>query len=123
MTFIKSLLLTTALIGGMAYANTCEMLYDTDPKSAISVCQKELNQNPNDPTLQFYMGYAYNELQDYGKAVEWYAKSANQGDAKAQHNLGAMYYNGQGVKKDTKTAKLWFGKACDNGHQRACQYR
>jgi uncharacterized protein len=33
--------------------------------------------------------------QDYKKAIEWYEKSANQGNTKAQFNLGIMYANGQ----------------------------
>lgn len=30
----------------------------------------------------------YGVKQDYKKAVEWYTKSANQGDAHAEYNLG-----------------------------------
>ena len=62
--------------------------------------------------------------QDYVKALEWYTKAANQGDAQAQYNLGLMYYKGEGVRQNTATAKEWFGKACDNGDQNGCdQYR
>lgn len=42
------------------------------------------------------------------------------GDAAAQYNLGFMYSKGQGVKKNIKTAKKWFEKACNNDHQQAC---
>ena len=38
------------------------------------------------------------ESGNYKKAVELYTKSANQGDAKAQYNLGVMYAKGQGTK-------------------------
>ena len=36
---------------------------------------------------------------DDKKAVEWYTKSAEQGYALGQNNLGVMYENGQGVTK------------------------
>ncbi|STZ00103.1 Beta-lactamase hcpA precursor [Moraxella lacunata] len=61
--------------------------------------------------------------QDYQKAFEWFTKSANQDNAKAQYNLGVMYHNGQGAKQDPNTAKQWFAKACENGYTEACQYR
>ena len=58
--------------------------------------------------------------QDYVKAVEWYQKAANQGNAIAQYNLGLMYDNSKGVRQNTAAAKKWFGKACDNGDQEGC---
>ncbi|EGT81771.1 MULTISPECIES: tetratricopeptide repeat protein [Haemophilus] len=45
---------------------------------------------------------------------------AEQGDVAAQNNLGVMYSNGQGVKRNLSEAKEWFRKACDNGGQGAC---
>ena len=49
---------------------------------------------------------------------------AEQGYAKAQYNLGAMYYNGDGVRRNFHLSKEWFGKACDGRDQKGCdQYR
>ena len=49
---------------------------------------------------------------------------AEQGVAKAQFNLGVMYYNGYGVRRNFHLSKEWFGKACDSGWQKGCdQYR
>ena len=31
-----------------------------------------------------------------------------------------MYVKGKGVRQDGRTAKEWFGKACDNGEQNGC---
>jgi hypothetical protein len=42
--------------------------------------------------------------QDYAKAVAWYQKAADQGDAQAQNNLGAMYRAGQGVPQNDVAA-------------------
>lgn len=40
---------------------------------------------------------------------------AQQGDARAQFNLGAMYRNGQGVPQDDALAAAWTRKATDQG--------
>ena len=58
--------------------------------------------------------------QDDATAVQWYHKAAEQGNTKAQYNLGLMYANGRGVRQNLVIAKEWFGKACDNGLQLGC---
>jgi len=35
--------------------------------------------------------------QDFKEAFKWFKLAAEQGDAKAQNNLGLMYYEGQDV--------------------------
>ena len=50
-------------------------------------------------------------------AVEWYRKAADQGDAPAQHNLGAMYANGMGVPQNLTEALRWLRKAHAQGHE------
>lgn len=42
-------------------------------------------------------------------------RSANQGDAGAQFNLGLMYFQGEGVAKNKREAMKWFRKAADQG--------
>jgi uncharacterized protein len=49
------------------------------------------------------------------KDIETIKSLGEQGNAKAQHNLGAMYLNGQGVKKDVEKALRWFTKAAEQG--------
>jgi HJR/Mrr/RecB family endonuclease len=41
---------------------------------------------------------------------------AEKGDAKAQYNLGVLYYYGNGVAQDHKVAEQWFCKAAAQGH-------
>ena len=41
---------------------------------------------------------------------------AEQGDARAQYNLGSMYYNGKGVTQDYKEAVKWYTKAAEQGY-------
>lgn len=52
---------------------------------------------------------------DARKAVEWYRKSAIQGNGLAQNNLALNYYYGKGVKRDLKEAYAWFSVAVENG--------
>ena len=47
--------------------------------------------------------------------MKWYRKAAEQGNAKAQYNLGMMYYAGQGVPQDHAEAAKWFLKAAEQG--------
>ena len=61
-----------------------------------------------DPAALFALGKAYatgdGVAHDDAKAFECYRKSAELGNAKAQHNLGGMYLNGLAVKKDEQEA-------------------
>jgi hypothetical protein len=50
------------------------------------------------------------------QAVAWYRKAADQGDSRAQNNLGWMYDYGQGVPQDNAQAVFWYRKAADQGH-------
>jgi TPR repeat protein len=38
--------------------------------------------------------------QDYGEAMRWYRKAADQGDATAQAAIGWLYEHGEGVAQD-----------------------
>jgi len=53
--------------------------------------------------------------QNYSEAVNWYRKSAEQGDGKAQCNLGVCYLSGTGVTKDAAEAVKWLRKAAEQG--------
>ncbi len=44
---------------------------------------------------------------------------AEGGDADAQLNIGSMYYEGNGLKKDPVEASMWFRRAADQGHAEA----
>jgi len=53
---------------------------------------------------------------DDAKAVRWYRKSADQGNASAQYLLGVMYDGGRGVTENHSEAVRWYRKAADQGH-------
>ena len=67
--------------------------------------------------LLYYNGRGV--LQDYKEAAKWYTLSAEQGDAKAQTNLGFMYKNGQGVPQDYKESIKWYTLAAEQGVAKA----
>ena len=50
---------------------------------------------------------------DYTSAMESFMILAESGNVIAQQNLGVMYKNGLGVKKDNYKAAYWFTRASD----------
>ncbi|PIE46864.1 MAG: hypothetical protein CSA42_06220 [Gammaproteobacteria bacterium] len=80
-----------------------------------------------DAEAQYLLGLAYHDYSlDYEhsdrKAVEWFAKSANQGYANAQFYLGVMYGSGvigSGVYPDYAKEAEWLIKAANQGHGQA----
>ena len=59
---------------------------------------------------------------DYKEAVKWYRLAAEQGDAKAQYYLGAMYDKGQGVPQDHKEAVKWHRLSAEQGFAKGQYY-
>ena len=49
-------------------------------------------------------------------AAEWYRRAAQQGDASAQNNLGALYARGEGVGRDDMLAVYWYGHAAEQNY-------
>ncbi len=62
-------------------------------------------------------------LRDYAEAVKWYRKAAEQGNAKAQNNLGLMHEEGRGVPQDYVQAHMWYNLAGAQGGQQAAKNR
>jgi predicted Zn-dependent protease len=52
---------------------------------------------------------------NYAKAAGWYRKAADQGDANAQHGLGSMYFDGEGVPQNYAEAVRWYRNAAEQG--------
>jgi TPR repeat protein len=55
----------------------------------------------------------------HGQTFEEVKKSAEQGEAKAQYNLGWMYSNGEGTLTDKKRAAYWIRLSYENGFEDA----
>lgn len=52
---------------------------------------------------------------DYSKAIEFFTKAAEAGDAKSQNALGEMYAEGLGCQKDFMKSFEWHLKAAEQG--------
>ena len=72
-----------------------------------------------DAQKDFERGEAAYSDGKYSQAVKWWRKAAEQGDARAQYNLGQMHREGQGVPQDYAEAVKWYRKAAEQGHASA----
>ena len=59
------------------------------------------------------------KTKDYSKAMKWYLKAADKGNAHAQCQIGNMYNSAQGVTADYSTALKWFLKSANQGNTEA----
>ncbi|MGY9106447.1 MAG: tetratricopeptide repeat protein, partial [Alphaproteobacteria bacterium] len=59
------------------------------------------------------------EQGDYGAAFQFWFSDAEQGDPKAQYNLGLLYRDGRGVARDADQAIRWFESAAEKGMPQA----
>lgn len=64
-----------------------------------------------------YKGRAYERK--LAEAASLVRTRAEQGDAKAQHDLAGMYYYGKGVPQDYAEAVTWYRKAAEQGNREA----
>ncbi len=66
-----------------------------------------------------FLTFLYTSFVFSASSFEETKKSAEQGDAQAQYNLGLMYYKGDGVIKDLTEAINWCRKAAEQGDVQA----
>ena len=89
-----------------------------DIDKAISLWLKAAKQGYADS--QNNLGYVYRTIKHYySEALKWYRLAADQNNAEAQYDLGIMYENGQGVKRDTLEAVRFYRMAAGNGNEEA----
>ena len=63
----------------------------------------------------FQAGLAAYDQGDYATALNEFLPLAQQGDAKAQFNMGILYEKGQGVPQDFQEDFLWYYLAAEQG--------
>lgn len=64
---------------------------------------------------RFDDGISAYERGDYATAFKLFQPLADQGNAKAQHNLGVMYDYGRGIPQDYIKALTWYRRAAEQG--------
>jgi len=109
---VKTVLLAIALLMGIAaFAQTFEQALDAyerkDYKAAFAAFLKLAEGGDSVSPV------------DDTKAVAWYRKAAERGEANAQYILGLMYLDGRGVPQDDRQAENWYRKAAEQGYASA----
>lgn len=61
----------------------------------------------------------HGERQDFAKALAWYRRAAEAGNARAMFNVGAMYDNGRGTAVNRSEAVRWYAMSAARGEGRA----
>ena len=87
----------------------------------VSPDQLQILAEQGDPRAQHLIGVdreigSADRKADYAEAMRWYRKSADQGYARAQANIGHLYVEGLGVPRDYAEAMRWLRKAADQGY-------
>ena len=59
-------------------------------------------------------------MPDYSKAKNYYERACKHKNGAGCYGLGALYYQGHGVKQNYIKVKTYFEKACDLGYNSAC---
>ncbi len=67
----------------------------------------------------FQKGVAAYTRGDYATAIREWRPLVTKGNAKAQHNLGFMYFYGEGVSQSYSVAMRWWHKAAEQGYAKA----
>lgn len=113
---------------------TSALLKHVSQESVYPVARDSLDDmkkwaNQGNAEYQVKVGLIYYEgegvRQDLVLARRMFQKAAKKGHIQGQGILGFFYEEGLGgLKRNRATAKEWYGKTCDKGHQYGCdQYR
>lgn len=97
---------------------------DLVPKNVVEGCRfYEMAADKGDGYSHERLGELYSHIEygilDYGKAVSHFSSGAELGNMTSMFNLGVMYENGHGVKKDVVKASEWYTKAEAAGFAKA----
>jgi TPR repeat protein len=71
--------------------------------------------SPSVLTGSYEDGFAAYQQGEFGTALLCWRPLAQEGHVLAQHNLGSMYYEGQGVPQDYAEAAKWWRLAAEHG--------
>jgi uncharacterized protein len=79
----------------------------------------------NDKEACCLLGIAYDHgklgvAENNAKEAEYYRKACKLGSSKSCYNLGIMYANGEGMRRDLHQALSYLERGCDKGYERAC---
>jgi TonB family protein len=76
---------------------------------AFAICGRAVADDMEDGQAAYLRG-------DYESALRLWRPLAEQGNARAQNNLGVMYENGKGIPEDVAEAIKWYSLAAEQGY-------
>ena len=119
------------ICNGCRYANTlrekegrlehnCLFCREELPKTQEKIDQNTMKRaKSNDPVALFEVGVKCHREGDDEGSFEYWTKAAGLGNIEAHYNLSVMYYQGQGVEKDTKKEVYHLEEASIGGNAKA----
>ncbi len=112
----------------LAEKDTAPLVDRLKPDSSLPDAAKDTEAQAfqGNPEAQHDIGFIYTAGiggvdQNFDRAGFWFRESADAGVARAQFNLGALYQQGLGKKRDLKRALYWYREAAKLGNS-AAQY-
>ena len=100
----------------------CQYGYGTAPNLRRAKKYYEKAAKLGNAEAQQSLGWLYESATepDYRRALKWYARAAaGSFNDEACNNIGNLYHNGLGVKRDVKRAKHWYKLAVRLGNEMA----
>jgi TPR repeat protein len=98
---------------------------DSTPVGKLPIAKLQELADSGDPAAENELGVRYrvgtDVDKDPAKAIPWFLKAAKQGYPKAYFNLGAAYYNGDGVPVNDQNYCAWFIFSADVGDERGIE--
>ena len=94
-----------------------------NPDQAFTMLKEVEAGYPDTPSLDFMLGYMYEEgigtQRDLTTAYKYYTQGADKGDTKAMNNLASMCELGSGMPRNLEDAIKWYGEAAKLGNKDA----
>jgi len=118
---LAPIVLLTLLFPSLAYGQTFDDLIGKG-KGLLGKGQGYLCETTGvgcSETVDFNKGYEAYKKGDYANALSEWRPLAKKGHVGAQFNLGLMYFKGQGLPRDYRTAAKWYTLAAEQGFARA----
>ena len=103
----------------MGYLYSCGLGVEKDIMIGFDYYFKAHKIRPSYMPTVTNIGYNFEQLGNFKKTRKWYCKAAKENHAHAQNNLGILYREGRGVKRNIRKAIVWFTKAAEQGHEKA----
>jgi len=91
----------------------------TNGSNLLAVIEENVTNRLASGGADYDKGMAAYKSGDYSTALRYMRPLAEQGNADAQHNLGVMYGDGDGVPQDDKTTLKWWTLAAEQGRAKS----